>query len=226
MYSMDDEIYAANEKHVKENARFSEAQAQQLSKIIDEKLAPLSQETYKQRSDMEFLLAANDPTKPNFQEVAEVAARLIHDDPALKAGFSHAPNKADFLYRVGLREQAYQQQLQQQQASQQQAPQTQAPQQAMHQQMVPQHAMPQHTVSQPTQGPQMPQQFQQNYQQHNTQPLPQYSQPQPQPRTQVLPTPQFSTSPYRGEMSVNNVQWGQMSEEQFLGALQSMNLQL
>lgn len=221
MYSMDDEIYAANEKHVKENARFSEAQAQQLSKIIDEKLAPLSQETYKQRSDMEFLLAANDPTKPNFQEVAEVAARLIHDDPALKAGFSHAPNKADFLYRVGLREQAYQQQLQQQQTSQQQAPQTQAPQPAM-----PQQTMPQQTMPQPMQGPQLQQQFQQNYQQHHTQPLPQYSQPQPQPRTQVLPTPQFSTSPYHGEMSVNNVQWGQMSEEQFLGALQSMNLQL
>lgn len=201
MYSMDDEIYEANQKQVRENAKFTDAQAQQLSKIIDEKLAPLSQETYKQRSDLEFLLAANDPTKPNFREVAEVAARLVHDDPALKAGFAHAQNKADFLYHVGLREQAYQQQLQQQQAAK--APQPQAP-----QQQTPQYN-PQGAMAPIAQAMQQPQQNQH------------YSQ-----RSQPLPTPQFSTSPYLGEMSVNNAQWGQMSEEQFLSALQSMNLPL
>lgn len=54
-----------------------------------------------------------------------------------------------------------------------------------------------------------------------------YKQPaQQQNNQQVIPPPQTNSSPYQGVMDVNNVQWGSLTEDQFLTKLQELGIHL
>lgn len=118
---LDKEIYRANAENVQENNKLSSAQSKEVEKIINSKMAELSQERAKDRANLDYFLCKIDPEKPNFDETLKIGAKVVSDNEALKAGFSQAENKASFLYEIGLREKAYQELNKRKEAPAQQA---------------------------------------------------------------------------------------------------------
>lgn len=164
MSSLEQEIYSANEKHITENHKLTTSQAEQVNQLLDSKLSELKKDSLKQQMTLDYFTAKMDPSKQNFDEACKLGAQVVEKNPALQVGLSHAENKPNFLYEIGIREQALQKVT--------------------------------------------------GVGQQNT------------TQAQVLPNPQASASPYQGAMNMHNTQWGNMSEKQFLGALEQMGLSL
>lgn len=126
MNDLEKELFEANKQNFDENVKLTQQQQKEVEKIVEERMGGLVQLAASNQARIDMLAAAQDPSKPNYKEMCELGAQVLDSNPnlqALRDSVVRSGNRLDYLYEVGVREDAYQKQLQAQEQAKQPIPQ-------------------------------------------------------------------------------------------------------